>query len=317
MKITKTTIPALLAVLLVTALLTACVPRKNTAPALVFSRAENAGANLVMVSTGEPRLVKTVLPEIGLEWYPRVATSPDGRYLTFVSDNPIQGIGKEWDLTEEFGNGSQLFLYDIKKEELSLIVQDGYAVDRPAFSPDGKLIVFDQYGADGDWDIAIVEISSGEVSLVVSSDFVEEAASFTPDGENLVYSSSRIDDTHHLFITNLANGETRQLTREGNYNGDPDVSASGQLVYASERNGEVDLYLMNLAGDHNATVVAELPGKQYFPRFSPDGSFIAFTTFDEIGGSDIYLIDSNGWGPPVRVTNTHSLETCADWIIYE
>ncbi|MCD4733897.1 hypothetical protein K8R78_06630, partial [bacterium] len=263
------------------------------------------------------RLVKTVLPEIGVEWYPRVATSPNGRYLTFVSDNPIQGVGGEWDFTEEFGDGSQLFLYDMKEEELRLLAQDGYAVDRPAFSPDGKLIAFDQYGADGDWDIAIVEISSGEVSLVASSNFVEEAASFTPDGESIVYSSSRVDDTHHLFLTNLASGETRQLTEQGSYNGDPDISAFGQLVYSSERNGEVDLYLMNLSGDRNAVLVAELPGEQYFPRFSPDGDFIAFTTYDDTGGSDIYLIDSNGWGPPVRVTNTHSLETCADWITYK
>ena len=317
MKITKTTVLALLAIVLLATLLTACVPGKNTAPALVFSRVEKAGANLVLVSTGDPRLVQTVLPEIGLEWYPRVAVSPNGRYLTFVSDNPIQGIGGEWDLTEEFGNGSQLFLYDMKEKELQLLTQDGYAVDRPAFSPDGKSVIFDQYEADGDWDIALIKISTGEVKLVVSSDYAEEAASFTPDGESVVFSSDRVDDTYHLFITNLASGETRQLTEEGSYNGDPDVSCTGQLVYASERNGEVDLYLMNLSGDRNAVLVAELPGNQYFPRFSPDGSFISFTTYDELGSSDIYLIDSNGWGPPVRVTNTHSLETCADWISYD
>ncbi len=317
MKLTKTALFTLLAILLIAGLLTSCGPRKNTAPALVFSRAENANTDLVLVSTGEPRLVKTVLPRIGVSWYPRVATSPNSRYLVFVSDNPIQGIGGGWDFTEEFGNGSQLFLYDLEKEELRLLAQDGYAVDRPGFSPDSKFVAFDQYGADGDWDIAIVKISSGEVTPIEGSDFEEETACFTPDGENIVYSSRRVDDTMHLFLTNLASGETRQLTELGSYNGDPDVSASGQVVYSSERNGEVDLYIMNLSGDRNAVLVAALPGEQYFSRFSPDGSFISFTTFDETGSSDIYLIDSKGWGPPVRVTNTHSLETCADWLTFE
>ncbi len=85
----------------------------------------------------------------------------------------------------------------------------------------------------------------------------------------------------------------------------PDVSAKlVTFVYAN------DLWTVPREGGV-ATPLASPPGAESFPRFSPDGSTIAFVgNYD--GNQDLYTVAVGG-GTPRRVTHHPETETLCDW----
>lgn len=85
----------------------------------------------------------------------------------------------------------------------------------------------------------------------------------------------------------------------------PDVSATHiTFVYAE------DVWIVDKAGGV-ARRVSSPPGEESFPRFSPDGSRIAFSgNYD--GNTDVYVLPAMG-GEPVRVTYHPDADRLVDW----
>ena len=87
-----------------------------------------------------------------------------------------------------------------------------------------------------------------------------------------------------LWTADLAaGGRPRRLLGDGYFHSDPDFSPDGRsLLYASDRGGESDLWLRDLATGADRRVTA-LPGAQTAPRFSPDGRQVAYQDQDGVG----------------------------------
>ncbi len=85
----------------------------------------------------------------------------------------------------------------------------------------------------------------------------------------------------------------------------PDVSAT-QIVFAYGG----DLWIVAKDGG-NAVKLSSPKGQELFPKFSPDGSQIAFNANYD-GNSDIYVMPSKG-GMPVRVTNHGMADRLIGW----
>ncbi|MHC5001716.1 MAG: S41 family peptidase [Planctomycetota bacterium] len=86
----------------------------------------------------------------------------------------------------------------------------------------------------------------------------------------------------------------------------PDVSAEHIVfVYAN------DLYRVGKDGG-TAVRLASPPGKEGFPRFSPDGRRIAFMGNYE-GNSDLYVLPAEGGGVAERVTHHPGTEILSNW----
>jgi tricorn protease len=85
----------------------------------------------------------------------------------------------------------------------------------------------------------------------------------------------------------------------------PDVSATQiTFVYAG------DIWVVPKAGGV-ATRLSSPPGEESFPRFSPDGSRIAFTgNYD--GNEDVYVVPTMG-GTPTRITYHPLPDRLVDW----
>jgi tricorn protease len=85
----------------------------------------------------------------------------------------------------------------------------------------------------------------------------------------------------------------------------PDVSAS-QIVFSYAG----DLWLVPREGG-TATKLSSPKGQELFPRFSPDGSQIAFNASYD-GSLDIYVVPAKG-GMPARVTNHGMPDRLLEW----
>jgi tricorn protease len=86
----------------------------------------------------------------------------------------------------------------------------------------------------------------------------------------------------------------------------PDINGN-RIVFAAEG----DLWVASDAGGVARRLTTH-PGTEYFPRFSPDGKWIAFTgEYD--GNQDVYVIPAEG-GEPRRLTWHPGADQVVGWI---
>ncbi|UCD65069.1 MAG: PD40 domain-containing protein [Candidatus Zixiibacteriota bacterium] len=71
-----------------------------------------------------------------------------------------------------------------------------------------------------------------------------------------------------------------------------------------------DLWLVSSEGGAARRLTSH-PGEELFPKFSPDGQFIAFTG-DYEGGNDVYVVPADG-GEPVQLTYHPGGDMVLDW----
>lgn len=106
-----------------------------------------------------------------------------------------------------------------------------------------------------------------------------------------------------ILLTLLTSNITAQIDAKMLQN--PDVSAS-QIVFAYAG----DLWLVSKEGG-TAVKLSSPDGQELFPKFSPDGSQIAFSANYD-GNNDVYIVPVKG-GIPVRVTNHGMTDRLVGW----
>lgn len=104
-----------------------------------------------------------------------------------------------------------------------------------------------------------------------------------------------------LSITTWAQDEIKWLRASS-------ISPDGKTI-AFEYKG--DLYTVGVNGGEARRLTSN-PAYDGFPRFSPDGKWIAFTS-ERNGGMDVYIISPEG-GKPKRLTTNSASETLQGWL---
>ena len=86
---------------------------------------------------------------------------------------------------------------------------------------------------------------------------------------------------------------------------------SGVIAFTSERDGNVDIYLMKVAGV-DLVRLTDHPARDFAPTWSPDGKQIAFVSERDGGHGEIYIMDADGSN--VRRLTYHSAgDADPDW----
>lgn len=161
---------------------------------------------------------------------------------------------------------------------------------------------------DGDWDIYLLK-PDGTLSNL--SDEGAGAHDYFPswslDGAQINFLASRGTDGEMVPTQVKADGTGLRtlsiveavftLVRENRFDWDGNWSQTdGRLLWASLRDFNLELYSIASGADFviaNATRLTNDAGRDWFPRWSPDGSTIAFSS-DRRGNEDIYRISAQG-----------------------
>ncbi|MGF1507778.1 MAG: TolB family protein [Anaerolineae bacterium] len=85
---------------------------------------------------------------------------------------------------------------------------------------------------------------------------------------------------------------------------------SGQIAFSSDRSGDFDLYLLDLATGETLRLT-DTPANDRSPTWSPDGEQIVFSS-DEAGGDDLYVINADGSGR-TRITMGQAADQTPAW----
>lgn len=188
-----------------------------------------------------------------------------------------------------------------ESEEFSTKVPTGLDIVFAArLSPNGKQVAaIGKRSADSPANLYLSTSGETDFSMeVVSEEFgFEPSISWFPDGKSICVSKYRIGSDanllHDLYRVSLPDGALTRLTTDGRYE-QPDVSQhDGRIVAVRTERNSSDLYLLNADGSNakQLTFYNDPLVQVNTPRWSPDGSRIAFTVFDKNGMRDIAMLD--------------------------
>jgi len=213
------------------------------------------------------------------------AWSPDGEDLAIVARR---------------GGTQALFLIDPSSgadEREERLTTDDEAVPgadaQPSWKPDSSQIVFvsTKNSPTGRWEIWVIDRDGTDLRMINRDNDATDAQwpVFSPDGTQIIY-QSRLGDTAVdtcLRVVSVGGGETTAIdgTEGNNFREEhPSVvaTATGTVVaFTSNRNGDFDIWTMNLDGSGAAAVSVDARSDG-FPVWNADASRIAFTRENEV-----------------------------------
>jgi Tol biopolymer transport system component len=179
-----------------------------------------------------------------------VAISPRDRGSEFPNDD-VYAIGTD--------GGNPRRLVDIPNFEY-------YSGGQPAWSPDGTKIAFFS-GVEDDYSIETVR-PDGTGRKPVTEGY---APNWSPDGLKIAFHRSLDGSESKIFVADADGTDEIALTTvEGAYDSEPAFSpGGGKVIFASDRDGDYDLYITNADGSDEPQQLTNYPGDERSPDWQP------------------------------------------------
>ncbi|WP_419161054.1 amidohydrolase family protein [Candidatus Palauibacter sp.] len=258
------------------------------------------------------------------------AFSPDGRYIWYAG-----GFG-DWQYNAALPR-YQLYRYDRELGATTTMTNRYGSAFRPAISPDGRWLVYGtRYNADT--GLRKRDLETGEetwLAYPVQRDEQESRApldllpgyAFLPDGSAIIASYGG-----RIWKVPMDGGEAAEIPFEAEVelSVGPEVKFEYQIdtiamVTASQirspvvapGNGQVvftafdRLWVRDLP-EGEARRLTDGDAGEFHPQWSPDGRWIAYTTWDDTEGGHIMKVPAAG-GEPVQLTATTALYYNVAW----
>ena len=157
-----------------------------------------------------------------------------------------------------FGGQSDLYLWDVKTDNLSKLTDDVFLDDQPDISPDGNWVAFvsdrTEYGKDWAHDLYILNINTGKIIKLTSYHHKISSPKWFPDGNKLAYIADH-KLQYNIWTVELPNQweESTFALQELNYykltsflNGiwDITITDNGKIIYSVFENSSFQFRIM-------------------------------------------------------------------------
>ncbi|MBI1223227.1 MAG: amidohydrolase family protein [Bacteroidetes bacterium] len=191
-------------------------------------------------------------------------TSPDGKLLVFSAAGYLYKKALPDGKPERLNSQTEAFEFE------------------PAFSPDGKKIVYVTWSDKDLGSIMEMSVSGGKPMKISTGKGIFRTPSFSSDGITLLYWKEQGND-HQGFAWTEDAGIYRMTLKDkkpvhvGEAVAEPFFSKDGQWIYYQQGN---DLWKMNSEGYETQKVISSTYAKNY--TLSPDNQWVAFTDLHKV-----------------------------------
>ena len=171
--------------------------------------------------------------------------------------------------------------------------------------------------------IYLINLATGDLvplsSEIESNEFIEDSPAWWPDGSRLAYSSD-VNGKREIWDINPFTNDVRLLVSANNDVYMPDISPDGKsIAFVEIHDDGSSVYVADFEFDRNdelaevitledARLLSDEPGvQQLFPRWSPDGNLVMFTSTPGDGRFRTMIVDvGDDFGDVVAVARSSS-----------
>ncbi len=200
-----------------------------------------------------------------------------------------------------------LLLYSLQDGAATTLLTDASRMWAPAFSPDGKEIVYSRDQPDGLWHLWIIPADRGQARQITSGKTPEIYPRFAPDGATVFFNTwggEPLSIWHVPSEGGPPRSATAPTTGSDAY---ADVSPDGRsIVFTRTENKISHLYVARADGSGVARRVMESPGT--VPRWSPKGEWISFSP-NRSFSSGVFIVRPDG-------TSLKQLTQTGGWAVW-
>ncbi len=256
---------------------------------LAFFARKGRGRELVLIDVLKGRITRTI--EIEVEQQTGLAWSPDGSRIAFAGHRDGR---------------FDIFELELASGEVSHVTSDGVYDEAPAYSPDGKSLVFSSVVGGYSKLFRVDRDNPGERFQLTRGESNETDAIYSPDGARIYFTSDR-SGADNIYGLELASGGITRYTNSVTGCSQPAVLArpdgSEQLVYTAYWKGRFDLYRLDIKEPITEPILiadAAQPDVKAvradeLPRFEPTIEVaIDEGSKDKYGGFKLFIEDAGG-----------------------
>ena len=175
---------------------------------IIAGSEENKGTNLILFDLDKKTNRKITNDKNAINT--AASFSPNGDKIVYVSDK----VG-----------GRKLFIKDLETDEEEMISKDKGLYDKPAWSPDGRLIAFVKI-LGGQFYLGVMT-TTGDGERYLASDYLIEGVKWSPNSRYLIYTKQKgpfgKDSVPKIYVMDVLTKNEYQLnTPDGEGASDPD-----------------------------------------------------------------------------------------------
>ena len=194
----------------------------------------------------------------------------------------------------DVSGSKEIYLIDFDGHNRTKVTNHRSIVISPAWSPDGKTLIFTSY-RDKNPDVFLREIFYGREKKVSSRKGLNIAPDWSPDGEKIVLTLSQDDGNSDIYVIRPDGKKVNRLTSNWANDVSPCWSPDGkEIAFVSNRSGTPQIYIMKVKSRKVRRLTFE-GGYNTSPAWSPKGDKIAFAGRRD-GTFAIYTINTDGSG---------------------
>jgi dipeptidyl aminopeptidase/acylaminoacyl peptidase len=215
--------------------------------------------------------------------------SPDGSKIAFIRHT---------------AQGPNLSVMNSDGANIVSLTSDTSFKTLDGWSPDSSKIIFTAWGQNY---YEIVTIGTDGSAKTQIADGNSQVPDWSPNGAKIVY-----EHLGRIWTMNPDGSGKVQITNTG-WNRNPRWSPdSSQVVFESNRNGNMEIYVMAADGS-NQTRLTNNTSRDSYPRWSPDGTKITFSSTRD-GNWQIYVMSAGG-ADQTRLTHSSSYDYLPRWLL--
>ena len=200
--------------------------------------------------------------------YPRL--SPDGRRVAL-------GIREQ---------GSQVWLYDYRRDALTRLTFGGNGNDNPTWTPDGKRLAYvgsQESPPNIVWQLAD---GSGGVDRLTTEPYASVPSAFSSDGQLLTFVEIDPTSGYDVWVLRLSDGKAQPFLRTPGYESAPRFSTDGHwLAYVSDESGRFEIYVQPYPGPGGKYQISTDGGTE--PVWNPKGKELFYRSGNKMMAVDI------------------------------